>query len=90
MYSSIYNICVVAVCNLAWEEEMTLLEKVCLIISLLCLTALFSIQSKPPKDDHLAGPEIKRVMHEVHGIWFMECRGDRCKFKRNGRTVWIK
>ena len=62
----------------------------CLIICLIALTGLFMLQSKPPARDYIAPPEMKRVMHEVHGIWFMECRETKCKFKRNGKTVTVR
>ncbi len=68
---------------------MTLLEKVCLIISLLCLTALFSIQSKPPKDDHLAGPALTKLL-TLHGVGIMECKNSICTFEREGKPVKVR
>jgi hypothetical protein len=62
----------------------------CLIICLIALTGLFMLQSKPPERYYIAPVEMKRVMHEVHGIWFMECREGVCKFKRKGKTVTLR
>jgi hypothetical protein len=69
---------------------MEVRDAICLTICILSLAGLFAHSISKPERNHVASLETKRLMHKVHGVWGLECRGTKCSFERDGKTIYIR